>query len=270
VALSLFILVGKPIIVTLIMGVMGYTKKTSFKAGMVMTQISEFSLILLLLGVSNGQVSEQAASLVTVIGVITIALSTYLITYSDGIYRHLEAILPLFERKKVKVERDRHQNYETILFGFHHGGGEFIRVFEQVTKHFVIIDYDPEVIDDLDRKQVPYLYGDATDLELLDEINFDKVKLVVSVITDYDTNVFLLQQLEKRNPSAVIICHADTVQQAVELYGLGASFVVMPHFIGNEKISAFIKKNGFKKTEFDHYRKKHLEYLQTHFETENE
>ena len=68
------------------------------------------------------------------------------------------------------------------------------------------------------------------------------------------------------NPKAVVICHADTVKQAVELYGLGASFVVLPHYIGNEKVSAFINKNGFNKTEFNKYKNKHLTYLQNHFE----
>ncbi len=266
IALSLFILIGKPIIVAFIMGVMGYTKKTSFKTAIVMTQISEFSLILVLIGVNNGQISTQAASLVTAIGVITIAISTYLITFSDGIYATLDRFLPMFERKKLKTEREQHHNYDAILFGYKRGGIEFVNVFGRIAKKFIVIDYDPEAIDELERKQIAYIYGDATDLELLDEISFDRVKLVVSVISDYNTNVFLLEQLQKQNPHAVIVCHADTIQQAVELYGLGASFVVMPHFIGNEKVSAFIRKNGFKKSEFNKYREKHLEYLQNHFE----
>ncbi len=269
-ALSMFVLIGKPIIVTIIMGLMGYTKKTSFMSGLVMSQISEFSLILLLLGVANGQVPKTAATLVTVIGVITIAISTYLITYAEGIYRTLSSVLPLFERKKLRRDRESHLTYDAILFGYQRGGSDFIRVFDHVSKRFVIIDYDPEVIDELESKRVPFLYGDATDVELLNEINFEKVKLVVSVITDYDTNVFLLKQMEQRNPDIVAVCHADTVQHAVDLYGLGASFVVMPSFISNEKIGAFIRKNGLKKGEFDRYRAKHLEYLQNHFEVADE
>jgi Kef-type K+ transport system membrane component KefB len=265
IALSIFVLVGKPLIVMLIMGILGYTKKTSFKSGVVMAQISEFSLIFVFLGLGNGQISQQAVGLVTFMGLVTIAISSYMITYVDGMFRFMEAYLPLFERRKVRPEHDQHKTYDAILFGYKRGGFEFVKVFEKVSKRFVVVDYDPDSIDELERKQIPYLYGDATDLEMLDEINMDKARLVVSVITDYETNVFLLTQLDKHNRGAVMICHADNVEHAVELYGLGASFVVMPHFIGNEKISAFIRKNGFKKTEFQHYRDKHLAYLQTHF-----
>lgn len=265
-ALSLFVLVGKPLIVMLIMGVLGYTKKTSFMSGIVLAQVSEFSLILLLLAFANGQVSEEAVSMITVLGLVTIALSSYLITYSEGIFKFLQNYLPLFERRKVHPEKEQHKIYDAILFGYQRGGSEFVKVFERVSKRYIVIDYDPESIDELERHQVPYLYGDATDLELLNEINLDRARLVVSVITDFNTNVFLLKQLDKQNPGAVMICHAENVQQAVELYGLGASFVVMPHFIGNEKISAFIRKNGYRKTEFKNYRDKHLSYLQSHFD----
>lgn len=263
--LSAFVLIGNPIIVMIIMGVMGYTKSTSFKAGLAVAQISEFSLIFMLLGFRNGQVSEQAVSLVTIIGIITIAVSSYMIIYSNGLYRVLESSLRLFERKKIKPEHEHYDHYDVVLFGYKRGGSEFVKSFEKMKKRFIVVDYDPEAIDELERTTTPYIYGDATDLEMLEEINFEHVKLVVSVITDHDSNIFLLQQLEKRNPHAVIICHADSVQQAIELYGLGASFVVLPHYIGNEKVSAFIRKNGFKKSEFNEYRHKHLEYLQSHF-----
>lgn len=269
-ALSFFVLIVKPIIVMLIMGVLGYTKKTSYKAGIVMGQISEFSLILLLVGLANHQVSEEAVIMVTVLSILTIAMSSYFITYSDGMYRFMEKYLPLFERKKVRPEKDQHKIYDAILFGYQRGGSEYIPVFKSMAKKYIVIDYDPEAIDLMERHEVPYLYGDATDLELLDEINLEQARIVVSVITDFDTNLFLLKQLEKHDPGAVMICHADNVQQAVELYGLGASFVVMPHFIGNEKVSAFIKKNGFKKSEFKNYREKHLAYLQNHFDVNEE
>ena len=101
---------------------------------------------------------------------------------------------------------------------------------------------------------------------MLDEINLEHAKIVVSVITDYNSNVMLLESLEKANPNAVMICHADSVREAVDLYGLGASYVVMPNFVGSEKISAFIRKNGFKKTEFKKYKDHHMSYLQSHFE----
>lgn len=88
---SLFVLIGNPIIVMIIMGVMGYKKRVSFLAGLTVAQISEFSLILAALGMSNGHIDEETLGLITLVGLITIGLSTYIILYSGLFlknYRH--------------------------------------------------------------------------------------------------------------------------------------------------------------------------------------
>lgn len=264
--LSLFVLIGNPIIVMLIMGILGYTKKTSFKTSLAVAQISEFSLILIVLAANNGQVDEKIVSLLMVIAIITIAVSSYMIIYSDQLYNVLERYLRLFERKKVKTEHHARTSVDAVLFGFKKGGNEYVHAFDQLSKKYVVVDYDPESIDDLDRKSIPYIYGDATDLQLIEEIDFTKVKLVVSVVGEFNTNVFLLKHVHTQNPSIVFICHADSIERAIELYALGASFVVLPSYVGNEKVSTFIKRNGFRKSEFNKYKTKHLSYLQNHFE----
>jgi Kef-type K+ transport system membrane component KefB len=264
--LSIFVLIGNPIIVMVIMGLLGYTRKTSFKAGLAVAQISEFSLIFMLVGLEHGQVTKQAVSLVTIVGIITIALSSYMIIYADGLFAFFERHFKLFESKKARVEHETKHVYDSVLFGYRRGGSEFVRVFNQISKKYVVVDYDPDVIDELERRQVPYLYGDVSDVELLDEIDLSKVRLVVSLVSDHATNVFLLRHLEKVNPSAVVVCHADSTQEASELYSQGASYVMIPNYIGSEKISAFIRKNGYSKTQFKHHREKHIEYLKKHYD----
>lgn len=265
-ALSALVLIGNPIIVMTIMGLLGYTKKTSFKTSLAVAQISEFSLIFLLLGQRNGQISESIVTLVTLVAIITIAISAYMIIYSDKLYSLFERYLGLFERRKIKEKHEPAHAFEAVLFGYKKGGSEFVKVFKNITKRFIVVDYDPDVIDELERKQIPYLYGDATDFELLEEVDLTKTRLVVSLISDHSSNLFLLRHIEQTNPNAVVVCHADSSQEAAELYGLGASYVIMPNYIGSEKISVFIRKNGFSKTEFRHYREKHIQYLQTHYE----
>jgi Kef-type K+ transport system membrane component KefB len=264
---SLIVGIANPLIVMSVMGLSGYTKKTSFKAGLTGAQISEFSLILLLLAVDLGQVSERITTLITVVAFITIAVSTYTITYADSLYNLFERYIRMFERKIVSEKKDKssHQ-YDLILFGYQKGGHEFVRVFNQLKKSYVVVDYDPNVIETLEQKQINFMYGDITDAELLEEINLSRTKLVVSTITDLQTNIFLAHWLDKENPNAVFICTADTVEEAAELYEIGAAYVMLPHYIGSEKIGAFIKKSGLKKAEFKKYREKHLAYLQTHYE----
>jgi Kef-type K+ transport system membrane component KefB len=264
--LSALVLIGNPIIVMTIMGLSGYTKKTSFKTGIAGAQVSEFSFILLLLANQLGQVSNAVLSLVTVVALITIGASSYVIIYSDKLYGLFERYLAMFERHKVHSKREHTEHFDLVLFGYHKGGREFLHVFEQLKKPHVVVDYDPDVIDILEAKDTRYVYGDVTDMELLSEINLETSRLIVSVITDFPTNQFLANWLSAHNPHAVFICTADTIEQAAELYSLGVSYVILPHFLGTEKISAFIKHSGLKKSEFKHYREKHLEYLQTHYE----
>ncbi len=263
--LSTFVLIGNPIIVMAIMGLLGYTKKTSFKTSLAVAQISEFSLVLLLLANDLGQIDDKTLSLATMVGLITIAVSSYAILYDEKLYLVFERYLTFFERKKTKNERQKKQNNELLLFGYKKGGLEFVKVFKSLKKTYAVVDYDPEIVEVLENAHINYLYGDITDMELLEEAGIDGVKLAVSVVTDFETNKFLLRTIESVNPSCVVICHADAVTEAAELYELGAGYVMLPHYIGSEKIGAFIKKSGFKKSEFNKFRKQHLDYLQTHY-----
>ncbi len=262
------VIVVKPLVVLAVMGGMGYTKRTSFKTAIALGQVSEFSLIFMILGSQKGLVSDALVSVITITALISIACSTYLIIYADSLFSLVENHLILFESRKVHTEHETRHGYQMILFGYRKGGQEFLRVFKQLAKSFVVVDYDPEVIDVLEHNKVDYLYGDATDIELLQEAGIETTKLIVSTISQHDINLFLVQYMEKVNPHAVIICHADSAKDAEELYEFGASYVIMPHYIGSEKIGAFIRKNGFKKTEFKHYREKHMAYLQNHLQLE--
>lgn len=267
--LSAFVLIGNPIIVMTIMGLLGYTKKTSFKTSLAVAQISEFSLVLLLLANKSGQISAETLSLMTVVGLITIAVSSYIILYDEKLYLVFERYLGIFERKKTKSDRQKGNPHELLLFGYKKGGLEFIKVFKKLKKTFAVVDYDPDIVDTLEHTNVPYLYGDMTDIELLEEAGIGEAKMAVSVVTDFETNKFLLRTIDSLNPKCVVICHADGFSEAAELYELGASYVMLPHYIGSEKIGAFIKKNGLSKAEFRKFRNQHLAYLQTHF-TEQE
>src|SRR5690606_25501581 len=153
-----------------------------------------------------------------------------------------------------------------VLFGYRRNSHEFVKTFKRKGKKFVVVDYDPEMIESMENTQEDYQYGDATDSEFLEELQLEKSKLIVSTISDFKTNEFLANWLKVHNPRAVFVCTSDNSTNASELYAEGASYVMMPHFVGNERLSAFIRKNGFSKTEFKQYREKHIAYLQTNYE----
>jgi Trk K+ transport system NAD-binding subunit len=262
VASAAIVIIAKPIIAMAIMGVLGYTKRTSFKTSVALAQVSEFSIVLVLLGQRRGLIDSSLVTAITFIALVSIAASSYLIIFSEKIFSRLENYLNIFERSQTHGEPVAPRSYELVLFGYQKGGHEFVRVFRQLKKNFVVIDYDPEIIDILEQRKIHHIYGDATDIELLEEASVAKAKLIVSTITDAEANATLLDFLRRERSDAVVIAQADSPAQAARLYEEGASYVILPHFIGGEKISAFIKKSGMAKSNFKKIRESHIKQLQ--------
>ncbi|HVS79080.1 MAG TPA: cation:proton antiporter [Candidatus Saccharimonadales bacterium] len=258
---ALIVIIAKPLISMAVMGYLGYTKRTGFKASVALAQVSEFSIVLVLLAEKRGLIDSSLVTAITFIALTSIAASSYLIIFSDELFRFFERFLNIFERSETHGEIATPHNYEMVLFGYQKGGHEFVKVFRQMTKNFVVIDYDPEVIDILEQRKIRHLYGDATDAELLEEANIAKAKLIVSTITDPEANSFLLNFLKHKGSDAVVIAEADNPKEAGKLYDEGASYVILPHFIGGQKISAFVKKSGFRKSDFKRIREQHIRYL---------
>lgn len=252
------VLLLKPIIVMAALGMLGYTKHTSFKAAINLSQISEFSIILIVLAAGSGLVSGELAAVTTLVALITIAVSTYLMQYDNFLYGKLENLLRIFEKTETKEHEVHAKRYPIILFGYKKGGHEFVKTFRDMKEPFLVVDYNPDVIELLDRQHIPSLYGDVTDAELLSELHLSDAKLIVSTIADQVTNITLIKYVHQHNPEAVIICPADDYDQAAELYELGAGYVTLPHLIGSERIGMFIAHHGLDKKSFELYREKHL------------
>lgn len=259
IVLSAIVMLVKPLAITGSLGVLGYPKRVAFKAGINLSQISEFSIILVLLAYSSGLVSEQLSAIITIVAIVTITSSTYLMHYDNQLYKLFDRIkFKMFEKETAHREHRGQGSFPMILFGYHKGGHEFINAFKEMGKRYVVVDYNPAVIEVLERQNIPCVYGDATDVELLEELGIEKAKLVVSTFTEHAVTQSLVTNVKHINPDAVIVCHADNQTEALSLYELGATYVMIPHYIGSEKVSAFVKKKGLDKKEFEEFRSRHL------------
>lgn len=261
---SLFILIGNPLIVIILMGFMGYTRRNGFLAGLTVAQISEFSLILVAMGVSVGHLSSDILSLVTVIGLITITGSSYLIMYSNKIYPVFSKYLKVFERNSKKIDEHKYHRdngHEVVLFGYNRIGFDLLKSLNKIKKDFLVIDYNPETIVSLAKDGFDCRYGDASDLELLDEINLSKTKMIISTIPDTETNLLLIEKIRESNLKCIIIVMSHQIDNALELYEQGASYVILPHFLGGKYVSTMIEKSEFNIEYFLEEKIKHLDYL---------
>jgi Kef-type K+ transport system membrane component KefB len=199
VILSLFVLIGNPIIVMIIMGFMGYRKKVSFKAGLTVAQISEFSLILIALGASQGQVGSDVVGLVTAVGLITIAASTYLIYGSDAIYARIEPALRIFERRMDLVDPDLdddHHDPDYVVVGLGRFGSTIVEELLARDVDVLGVDFDPRSVQS-PRFDIPVIYGDAEDPTLVDQLPLANATWVVSTVRSLDANLTLITSLRR-------------------------------------------------------------------------
>lgn len=169
--LSLFVLIGNPLIVLAIMGAMGYRKRTGFLAGLTVAQISEFSLIFMAMGVTIGHVNEEALGLVTLVGLVTIAASTYMITFSHQLYSVFEPFLGIFERRRIDAEpdidADAKQPHDVILFGLGRYGLGIAGALQDRGLSILGVDFSPEAVRNARGRGHDVIFGDATDPEFL-------------------------------------------------------------------------------------------------------
>jgi len=261
VTLSVFILIGNPLIVMAIMGSLGYGRKTGFMAGLTVAQISEFSLILILLGVKMGHISQEILSFVTMIGLITIAGSAYLIIYSEKIFSKISKLLFFFEKRKIKEREVPQKSYEYILFGYNRIGFSIVKAFSKITDNFLVVDYNPEVVKKLKDKNIEAIYGDVDDSEFLEDLCIGKSSVVVSTIPEIETSKLILNILSRNKAETITILTGRQIKEAFDLYNMGAHYVILPHFLGGEYISKLIETAQNNQEKYIEEKVKGIEFL---------
>jgi Kef-type K+ transport system membrane component KefB len=199
IVLSVFVLVGNPLIVLVIMGVMRYPKRVSFLSGLAVAQISEFSLILIALGYTLGHVGGDAVGLVTLVGVVTIGASTYMIIYSHQIYERLAPALRIFERKNPMRETARAlEHVDVIVYGFGRFGRQVVRRLAEAGHQVLVVDWDPQARPDPETEdRVRVIYGDADDHEFPGSLPLEPTRWVLSTIPHVDINRVLAGSLRR-------------------------------------------------------------------------
>lgn len=267
VVLSLFVLIGNPLIVMLLMKYMGYTKRTGFLVGLTVAQISEFSLILVNLGWRLGHVGTTEVALVTLVGITTITLSSYLITYGDTIYRWLAPYLNIFERKTVREKQDlpNELSGHIVIFGCDRLGEKLVHSIMKLNWPLLVIDFDPETVLRLKKHNIPCIYGDMADPDLYDQAHLNNAKLIISTVPDLADNQLLMQDAKKRGVSAPIYVTADTWHDTQTLYKNGADYVVFPHYLSGEHMSELLQDLTQNPQAIATQREQHLADLKLHY-----
>ncbi len=257
---SVFVLIGNPIIVLTLLGILGYRKRTGLLTGLTVAQISEFSLIVAAVGLKLGHISNATVTLITGVGIITITISTYMIINADSLYKLLAAPLSIFEsrnNKEPNLKKSRRRKY--VLIGCHRTG---IGIAALLPKNqLLIIEFDPDVVHKMQKKGFNVLFGDITDPEIMEDANIANAEVLIITSPDLKDNLSVLELYKQQPKSPTIIVRAQSKDELQILYTAGADYVLLPHLTAGQILGHILSGKDIKKG-IKRIRNKELEALQ--------
>lgn len=255
-----YVIIIKPLIFLLVLGAFGFKKHTIFRSAVSMSQVSEFSLVVILVGYQTGVVSQNGLTAMAIIGVITIITSSIEIAFYKPLYKKLVPFIGFFvhgkfshtieDRKSISDMADH-----VIVIGAHRVGGSLVEFFDKKKVPLLVVDFDPHIVQDLIARKINTVYGDIGDPEILDVLNWEKAKIIISSAPNLDDNLMLLSEIKKRKAASVVIVRGESVEDAKTLYDKGADYVILPEIVSGEFLEQLFKdhwgEKGFFKDRSD-------------------
>lgn len=242
---TLYALLVKPVVYLVLLSRFGFKKHTLFQTSLNLSQISEFSLIVLLVGVNAGLLPPVTTSIMAAVAVLSITISSVLISVSKKIYRPLIPFLSFFERKGkshyIENKIDSSISDHIIVVGAHRVGTPIISHLQANSIPFIAMDFNPTIVRELNNQGINALYGDVGDPEIVEALHLESAKLVICTASDLTDNELLLNLVKEKNPNAKVVLRATDSEHAKILKALGADYVILPEKVSGDYIVHQIK-----------------------------
>lgn len=241
-AFSGLILLVNPIVVGLILRLFGHHPRTGFLTGTTLAQVSEFAFILAASGVSLGLLDQSILAIVTLTALITITVSSYIIAEHERIYDFLQDRLAFLRTAGADSDANFEDVPDVVLLGYDRMGQAILPIISDLFDDFVIVDFNPAVIEDLQHRGIRAVYGDAGSPEVLKFARVDKVKMIISAIPDMTVNEQVMDFVKHAGVKGTVILTVKSSEDAARCYALGATFVIVPTVLGGEHFAQLLKK----------------------------
>lgn len=239
-------LIVKPFIYLVLLSRFGFRKHTLFKTALNLSQVSEFSLVVLLVGVNAGLVRESTISIMATVAVLSITISSVLISRSKSLYKHLAKVILFFEKKgkahifEYKLTKELKDH--VVVIGAHRVGAPIVKYLHDNDIPFIVMDFNPSVVRDLTAQNMNAVYGDLGDPEIVDYLQVETAKLVICTASDLADNELLLSYVKDKNKTVKVVLRATDVAHAKILKQLGAEYVILPEKVSGDFIVAQLKQ----------------------------
>jgi Kef-type K+ transport system membrane component KefB len=219
---------------------LGHGSRTGLLSSIHLAQVSEFALIIVIMGVSEKyrHIDRDIVSIVVLSLVVTSTVSTYLIQFSHKLVKlvlRASKGTVLEDAQARDTRRHRRAPAKVALVGCFRAASSLVHELRAAGIDFTVIDFSPEVHAGLERLGVTCNYGDISNLDVLQHAGVAEAEVVIASISDDflrgTSNRKLLDLLRRVNPTARIIVSADKLQGARELYQAGADYVHVPRLL---------------------------------------
>ncbi len=230
--LSAFSLLLKPAIIMGLLGLVGFRRRTLGLAGLAMGQISEFSLIFAIMGAQLGHLDHRIVSLLTLVALITITLSGYVIDRAQGVYEWLKPWIGIFERGVVSVceqLKPGAKPTEIIVIGLGRYGERIALGLQAQGWQVLGVDFDPLQLTLARKHGLHACYLDVEDPEMMSQLPLERVRWVISSVRELDVNRALLYFLHHQGYQGRLAVATHHLSEARTLQALGVDLVLNPY-----------------------------------------
>jgi Kef-type K+ transport system membrane component KefB len=250
---SLFVLASRLVTVFPPLHLMKFGHRASLMPTVNLCQISEFSLVIMALGLSAGHVQSGLVAIVAYSFVLLAVDSTYAIQRSENIANWVSRWLKrlrLLDLDQAGGHKERvRQAPRIVLLGFFRVASSLLEELRltrpSLLAELLVVDFNPHVFTELRHRGVRVIYGDITRRESLEHAGVPGAKIIICTlptsILKGATNLKLLRQLRELNPAARILMHAESAEEAREFYAAGASYVSLARLLEAAEISAALE-----------------------------
>lgn len=218
----------------------GLANRVAFEVALGLSSASEFTLILL----SSFSISDEVRAVLTMAVISSMVIGSFFLMKSDKLFNIFGRGLFWWGGRGTFQGGDLESVWPSsrfvLLIGGHRMGKSVLSALESQDKDLVVLDYDPEVVAKLKSEGVKAYFADISDREVLAEIPFGRIDLVISTIPNSADNLELISYINKKKFKIKVVVDAENFEDSEMLYRAGVDYVVFPHFVGGMHLAEIL------------------------------
>ncbi len=235
---SAVLMVGNFLIMFYLIDREKFTPKTSFLGSINMTQVSEFSLVVGGIALTRGYIGESILGYLSIMALLTMSLSTYLIYYNHKIYHRFEKFLERFDSdEKSDVDTDYFEDHALIV-GYNEMTEKMMPVIKDYFEQIVVVDRNHLNLSKLKDKDVKHIFGDMKHEKIRKSAAPNRASLIISFSEDELVNTKIL---ENRRDDAIVFLKSRDREEEEKLYDMGATYIIREAVLAAEKIESYLE-----------------------------